>query len=195
MAVFYGVDADGRTYSDHLFQGGGQGGSHNGDGHSALLYPTSAANTSVELFETRVPALVEQKAFLPDSAGPGERRGGFSQIIVVRKLEDDGQPCQVGLYPNGVTVSTKGLFGGESGARARAWISKEEGEKLDLGVGGISQLLTKSQRAHLVLAGGLITAEGARENYGCVVDGEGNLDQGASEALRQESGRAETPTE
>ena len=53
-ALFYGVDSEGRTYNDHLFQGGGQGAWATGDGKSGLLWPTSAGNTSVELFETRV---------------------------------------------------------------------------------------------------------------------------------------------
>ena len=74
-ALFYGIGPDGIFYTDHLFQGGGQGASEHGDGHSALLYPTSAGNTSVELFETRVPALVLEKAFMTDSGGPGRPAG------------------------------------------------------------------------------------------------------------------------
>src|SRR6185312_6704707 len=72
----YGRDAAGQIYSDHLFMGGGQGGSEAGDGVSALLWPTSAANTSVELFEQRVPVLVAEKAYVPDSGGPGRHRVG-----------------------------------------------------------------------------------------------------------------------
>src|SRR5207248_5315026 len=51
----YGRDVAGGIYSDHLFMGGGQGASTSRDGVSALLWPTSAANTSIELFEQRVP--------------------------------------------------------------------------------------------------------------------------------------------
>ena len=50
-ALFYGIGPDGIFYSDHLFQGGGQGASERGDGHSALLYPTSAGNTGGALRE------------------------------------------------------------------------------------------------------------------------------------------------
>src|SRR4029453_4203544 len=77
----YGRDAAGQIYSDHLFMGGGQGGSEAGDGVSALLWPTSAANTSVELFEQRVPVLVIEKAYVPDSGGPGRHRGGLGQRV------------------------------------------------------------------------------------------------------------------
>src|SRR5690606_6088068 len=51
-STVYGQDASGAFYSDMLFCGGGQGGSDRGDGHSALLWPTSAANTSIELMES-----------------------------------------------------------------------------------------------------------------------------------------------
>ena len=117
-ALFYGIGPDGTFYSDHLFQGGGQGASGRGDGHSGLLYPTSAGNTSVELFETRVPALVLEKAFTADSGGPGRQRGGLGQVISARKLENDGKPCQVGLYPMGVLRQVPGLFGGRPGGRS-----------------------------------------------------------------------------
>ena len=66
----YGRDTAGQIYSDHLFMGGGQGGSEAGDGVSALLWPTSAANTSVELFEQRVPVLVAEKSSWPTPADP-----------------------------------------------------------------------------------------------------------------------------
>ena len=88
----YGRDAAGQIYSDHLFMGGGQGGSEAGDGVSALLWPTSAANTSIELFEQRVPVLVTEKAYVPDSGGPGRHRGGLGQRVSVRKLDGDGLP-------------------------------------------------------------------------------------------------------
>jgi len=113
----YGYDAAKRLYSDHLFMGGGQGGSARGDGKSALLWPTSAANTSIELLETRVPVLVDEKSYVTDSGGPGRNRGGLGQRVRVRKLADDGLPTLTALYPEGVQVQTPGLFGGHPGAR------------------------------------------------------------------------------
>jgi 5-oxoprolinase (ATP-hydrolysing)/N-methylhydantoinase A len=56
--------------------GAGQGASQRSDGKSALLYPTSAANTSVELMEARAPVLVLEKSFVIDSGGAGDHRGG-----------------------------------------------------------------------------------------------------------------------
>jgi 5-oxoprolinase (ATP-hydrolysing) len=81
-----------RVYADHLFQGGGQGGSAHRDRKSGLLWPTSAGNTSIELFETRVPILVLEKSYLADTAGPGRQRGGLGQIVRARKLFDEESP-------------------------------------------------------------------------------------------------------
>ena len=208
-ALFYGVGPDGIFYSDHLFQGGGQGASERGDGHSALLYPTSAGNTSVELFESRVPAIVIEKAFLADSGGPGRQRGGLGQVISARKLDDDGKPCQVGLYPMGVLKPVQGLFGGRPGGRSGGTVGRFDGAARDVGVGALSVLETPEEYAELRVAGGsgfgdplerafeavqrdldagYVTAEGAERDYGCVVGADGVIDHAASE--RRRAGRA-----
>jgi 5-oxoprolinase (ATP-hydrolysing) len=153
-AAFYGRDRDGRSFNDHLFQGGGQGAGESGDGKSSLLFPTSAANTSVEMFETRTPMLVECKELIPDSGGVGRRRGGLGQRVRVRKLYDDGQPAFVGLHPQGIEVDTPGHFGGRAGRRAD--ISLEEDGTL-LGhqsLGGLAELRRPSQRLTIELSGG-----------------------------------------
>ena len=106
----YGIGKDGRSYSDHLFQGGGQGASAERDGKSSLLWPTSAANTSIELFEARTPLLVLDKTYVADSGGAGHRRGGLGQVVRLRKLFDDDGPTLASVYPEGVAVSTPGLL-------------------------------------------------------------------------------------
>ncbi len=212
--LFHGIGTDGRYYNDHLFQGGGQGASDHGDGKSALLYPTSAANTSVELFETRVPVLVIEKAFLPDSGGPGRKRGGLAQIVATRKLSDDSEACHVGLYPNAVMASMDGLFGGKPGRPGAAWITDGDGTKTDLGVGALARFTRTDQRGDLVLAGGsgfgdpwtrsydevqrdldegYVTTTGARDDYGCVVDQNGRIDRDASDAHRAARARVREP--
>jgi 5-oxoprolinase (ATP-hydrolysing) len=153
-AGVYGREQDGRAFNDHLFQGGGQGAGEACDGKSALLFPTSAGNTSVEMFETRTPMLVECKELIPDSGGPGRHRGGLGQRMRVRKLYDDGQPAFVGLHPQGIEVETPGLFGGRAGRRAA--IELEEGSHVrgHRELGGLAELRRPGQVLTIELAGG-----------------------------------------
>ena len=154
-ANLYGKDATGAFYSDMLFCGGGQGGSARGDGHSALLWPTSAANTSIELMESRVPVIVLEKSYLADSGGAGRYRGGLGQIVRFRKRDDDGETMLVSVYPEGVNNPIPGLFEGAPGGGARGRVLDLAGTELhDCGTGELVELKSADQQVELVLAGG-----------------------------------------
>jgi|HigsolmetaAR202D_1030399.scaffolds.fasta_scaffold00084_12 N-methylhydantoinase B/acetone carboxylase, alpha subunit len=191
----YGYDAERRLFNDHLLQGGGQGASAHGDGKSALLYPTSAANTSVELFESRTPVVIEQKILRPDSGGPGKHRGGLGQVLTMRKLYDDGLPVQTSAPVERSFTDQPGLAGGLPGGRAGAYFS-EKGEKIDPhSFDGPVVLRTLDQRMTIEIAGGsgygnplerplemvqadfdegLVTVEGLKA-YGCALDEQGRV--------------------
>src|SRR5437660_1725731 len=151
----YGVGPDGRVYNDHLFQGGGQGAWARGDGKSALLWPTSAANTSVELFEARTPVLVLEKGLVADTGGAGRHRGGLGQVVRVRKLFHDGQPTLASLHPDGVLTRTPGLFGGRPGGPVRGVMLNPAGEVVqDYGIGALVTISSTDEILELRLAGG-----------------------------------------
>ncbi|SIT04617.1 hydantoinase B/oxoprolinase family protein [Paracoccus saliphilus] len=154
-ANIYGQDRDGRFYSDMLFCGGGQGGSERGDGKSALLWPTSAANTSIELMESRVPVLVLEKSLLSDSGGPGRHRGGLGQIVRFCKRDADGQSALVSVYPEGVDNPIDGLFGGLPGMGAVGRVLSSDGRLLrDCGAGELVSVSSPDEIVEIVLAGG-----------------------------------------
>jgi 5-oxoprolinase (ATP-hydrolysing)/N-methylhydantoinase A len=202
----YGRDGDG-IYSDHLFMGGGQGGSAGHDGISALLWPTSAANTSIELFEQRVPVLVLEKTYIADSGGPGRSRGGLGQRVALRKREGDGLPTLASVYPEGVNIETPGLFGGGAGRSARGLVRDAAGAIVrDCGTGELVTLTSDREFVEVSLSGGsgfgdprtrplaavahdlaegFITPEAAERDYGVVVGRDGTLDVAASEKRRR----------
>lgn len=155
VANLYGTDANGRLYSDMLFSGGGQGASARGDGVSALLWPTSAANTSIELMESRAPVLVTEKAYVPDSGGPGKLRGGLGQRVRFRKIADDGLDMLVSCYPEGVNNPIAGLFGGKPGGAASGRILDPKGNvRRDVGTGDLLCITGTEEIVEIVLAGG-----------------------------------------
>jgi 5-oxoprolinase (ATP-hydrolysing)/N-methylhydantoinase A len=184
----YGKEADGSSYADVLFMGGGQGASAGADGKSGILWPTSAANTSIELFEARVPVLILEKSFIPDSGGAGAFRGGLAQRVRFRKLKDDGQAMLATLYPEGTTHPGAGLFGGSPSVAASAVIVNAEGEVLrDCGTGALVEITGTDEIVDVVVAGGagygdagarsgdaiardlqlgLVSEEGAARDYG-----------------------------
>jgi 5-oxoprolinase (ATP-hydrolysing)/N-methylhydantoinase A len=154
-AIVYGRLTDGTIYSDLLFMGGGQGASAHSDGKSGMLYPTSAANTSIEMFESRVPVLVLEKSFIADSGGAGEYRGGLGQRVRVRRLVSDGQTTLVSVYPEGVGLSPEGLFEGRAGGMARGAVHDRAGKlKRDCGTGELVQLANEDDVIEMVLPGG-----------------------------------------
>jgi 5-oxoprolinase (ATP-hydrolysing)/N-methylhydantoinase A len=151
----YGRDADDVLYADHFFMGGGQGASSHSDGKSALLYPTSASNTSVELMETRAPVLVVEKSLVAGSGGAGRHRGGLGVRTRLRKLHDDGLPTLFSIYPEGVGVTNEGLFGGRAGGPVRGVVLDAAGEVVhDCGTGELVTLTTTDRMVEVQLAGG-----------------------------------------
>jgi 5-oxoprolinase (ATP-hydrolysing) len=151
----YGRETDGAVYADHFFMGAGQGGSQHGDGKSALLYPTSAANTSVELMEARAPILVLEKSFVTDSGGPGKHRGGCGVRTRLRKLYDDGLPTLASVYPEGVDVTVEGLHGGRQGGGVRGVVLDPDGNVVhDCGTGELVTLTSTDRIVEVQLAGG-----------------------------------------
>jgi 5-oxoprolinase (ATP-hydrolysing) len=151
----YGRDCADEVYSDHFFMGGGQGASVGGDGKSALLYPTSAANTSIELLESRAPVLVMEKALIADSGGPGRTRGGLGVRARLRKLHDDGRPTLFSVYPEGVGVTPAGLNGGHAGATARGVVRDRAGNVVsDCGAGELVTLTGIDRVVEICVSGG-----------------------------------------
>jgi 5-oxoprolinase (ATP-hydrolysing) len=200
---FYGRNLQGRVASDHFFMGGGQGASQRQDGKSGLLFPTSAANTPVELLESRMPLVILEKTLVPDSGGPGRRRGGLGQRMRARRLVT-GEPITVGLYPEGHGIAFQGLFGGLPGGGAAGKVEHPDGTVEDVATGKSVAMADERLVIDVTIAGGsgfgppqeraiediardlengYITPEGAARDYGAVMTEDGRIDIEAT--LRQ----------
>ena len=125
------------------------------DGKSALLYPTSASNTSVELMETRAPVLVIEKSLVQDSGGAGRHRGGLGVRTQLRKLHDDGLPTLFSVYPEGVGIRNEGLFGGQAGGPVLGVVRDLAGTVVqDCGTGELVSINRVDRVVEVQLAGG-----------------------------------------
>lgn len=206
---FYGRNKQGRVASDHFFMGGGQGASSKADGKSGLLFPTSAANTPVELLESRMPVLVMEKGLVADTGGPGRQRGGLGQRMRARRLLGGTEPIMVGLYPEGVGLKPDGLFGGRPGAPGRGAVKgPDDTSPRDVGTGEMVALFDPRTEIEGRIAGGsgfgrpwdrsveavqadldddYITRDGAVRDYGVVLGADGRIDPAATARRRAEA--------
>src|SRR5690606_6197362 len=169
------------------------------DGHS--LWP-SFMNIPSEYLESYYPLRVERWETVPDSGGPGLHRGGNGVDVAFRFLE----PGTIAIHDDRWLTYPWGVLGGEPGARGRKWLERADGtvevlpskvhdvevQPGDLlhfvtwGGGGWRDPLERDPAlVGLEVLRGLVTVEGARR-YGVVCDEEGNVDEAATAALREE---------
>ena len=169
------------------------------DGHS--LWP-GFTNVPNEFLERYFPLMIERYETAPDSGGAGLHRGGNGIHMTYRFLAAG----RVSAHDDRWFVPPWGVNGGEPATRARKIIEKSDGTQIVIsnktdaypveagdqlhfitwGGGGWGDPLERS--ADLVakeITQGLVTPAGARA-YGVVANDVGDLDEGATEALRAE---------
>jgi N-methylhydantoinase B/oxoprolinase/acetone carboxylase alpha subunit len=121
----YGVDGGGKVFNAHLLCGGGRGATAAGDGMGVNMFPSSASNVPVEVFEVRSPSLVIAKEYIMDSPGAGKYRGSPGQRVTVSKLPGDPNPLNVFFHPNRMSFPPVGIFGGMDGTKTRVILNGE----------------------------------------------------------------------
>ncbi|MHC5036370.1 MAG: hydantoinase B/oxoprolinase family protein [Planctomycetota bacterium] len=205
MNVFYGKRHDGRPFHCVIIRGGGMGAGHDTDGHYDYIFPANGANTPVEIFESDTPLIVEKRELIPDSGGPGKRKGGLGRRVVFRVLDDDWAPIppvNLGIQSGRFRYPPEGLFAGRSGAPARFTINETAGNPYGLsqlrpgdvvvmdaaGGGGYGDPLERDpERVAFDVQEGVVSLEKAKEDFGVVVDPKTlRVDREATEALRKE---------
>jgi N-methylhydantoinase B len=174
-----GHTSDGRAYGSAQNFHGGQGARSTMDGLDTLSFPSNCKVTPVEMYEIAVPVLMECKALLSDSGGPGKYRGGLGQKGVLRNLSD--RPMNVYLSTERVKHPCFGVVGGGDGTPGAVRVDGETvfpkgritlapGQRLELvlpGGGGWGQALERPRE--LVeddIRQGLVSVEQAKAVYG-----------------------------
>ncbi len=204
MNVFYGKRNDTSPWHSVIIRGGGMGASYKEDGHYVSIFPANGANTPVEIFESDTPLIVEERALLPDSGGPGKFKGGLGRRVFFRVPDDDyapSGPVNLGIQSGRFRYPAKGLFGGGDGSRAQFLVNNIAGDPYGLtqiksgdivimdaaGGGGYGDPLERD--VGMVMRdflNGYVTLRGAREDYSVVIDPKTmEVDKAKTESLRR----------
>ena len=121
--AFFGADPKtGRRFLCQTIMGGGWGGRAHEDGENATvsMCQGDVQNAPVEMQEIYYPVVIEHQRLREGSGGAGKFRGGLGIEISVRALCDAFTNINVERQ----RTSPWGLFGGESGATAKALVKQ-----------------------------------------------------------------------
>ncbi|HEY0205472.1 MAG TPA: hydantoinase B/oxoprolinase family protein [Acetobacteraceae bacterium] len=174
-----GTRMDGTPYSSIQNFHGGQGGREGFDGNDTLSFPSNCKVTPVEIYERSVPVVIERKELVANSGGAGQYRGGLGQRGTIRNIS--GAPMNIYLNTEHVRHPCFGVLGGQAGApgrvelgnapvptKGRVLLADRQVLVIETPGGGGWGDPAKRDRALVEhdLREGLVTAEGARRDYG-----------------------------
>ena len=164
------------------------GASSRNDGYYDYIFPANGANTPVEIFESDTPLIVEKRELLCDSAGPGKMKGGLGRRVVFRVPNDEYAPIppvNLGIQSGRYRYPPEGLFAGKAGAKAQFLVNGDRGDPYGLtqlgpgdvvtmdaaGGGGYGDPLERElELVERDVLDGYVSIEGARKDYGVVID-------------------------
>jgi len=182
---------------------GAWGGRPDKDGIEAVTNASqNLSNMPVEVMEAEHPVRIEDYAFVPDSCGAGQYRGGVGIRRSYRVLADE---ALLQMRTDRVRFQPYGLSGGEPGGRSRNFMEVGN-ERTALpgkittritsgtliiheqaGAGGFGDpMLRDANEVREDLLDGKITADYARKHYAMAFDPHGTLDAPATVRLRAE---------
>lgn len=190
----YGAAPGGWSYYAHFFDGGGMGAGRRSDGNPTLIFPSSASNVPIELFEVAAPVLMREKELLVDSGGAGRHRGGAGQRISFSRLPGWENPVVTSFWAHRMRVPPFGLRGGGPAASSRVYVDGRELTREEFlhqtegysladdatvlttelaGGGGFESSWQRPvERVLEDVRNGLVSLESAERDYGVVIDPE-----------------------
>ncbi|WP_207508132.1 hydantoinase B/oxoprolinase family protein [Klenkia brasiliensis] len=208
----YGTDHDGEPYLMREVLGGGSGGRYYADGEDTIHVVPDSRNLPTEFTEGRFPLRIEALGLAMDSGGPGRYRGGCGYEKHIRVLRDAhfmsiadrsilacwgvkggkaGRPFQITVDPGGPDEHEVDALADAEPLKAGTVVRVRT-----TGGGGWGDPLERPVEEVLQdIAWLKVSVEGARRDYGVVVDDDGDADLTATDALREELRAARTGEE
>jgi N-methylhydantoinase B len=174
-----GTTRDGRPVASIFFASGGFGALRGLDGASTTPSPSNMTGSSIEVWENLTGMLIESKALLTDSGGPGEFRGGLGQRIEF--INDSGADIQISCLAGRTEFAPRGAMGGKDGGLREIHINGRpvhpkgryilhSGDRLttiEAGGGGYGDPRRRDREALARdVRDGLVSVESAMHDYG-----------------------------
>ena len=179
-------DGTRRAWEAFYFNSGGMGARAGLDGLSATAFPSGIRGIPVEAAEAAAPVLVWRKELRPDSAGAGQYRGGFGQVVEIGAATAGGFEFQA-MFDR-VDHPARGREGGRDGApgavrlasggslRPKGLQHVPDGDRLVLEIPGGAGHGDPARRDPAAiaadLADGLISPARARHDYPTAISSE-----------------------
>ncbi len=195
---------DGRRWVMFSFFGGGHGAHAGGDGLNHGNAPISTATIPpLEILEAAYPVRFTQWALRPDSAGPGETRGGLGAIYEIELLEEN---ADVFLFGERGRHAPPGVVGGGAAALNRFSFEQADGwHEPPMASKMVGIRITRGQRLRLETPGGggygtphardpqavardvaqgYVTRDSAQADYRVALNEDGSIDAARTQSLR-----------
>ena len=199
----YGTDADGESYLMREVLGGGSGGRYYADGEDTIHVVPDSRNLPTEFTEGRFPLRIEALGLALDSGGAGRYRGGCGYEKHIRVLRD----AHFMSIADRSILACWGVKGGKAGRPFQITVDPGGPDEHEVDALADAEPLTAGTVVRVRTTGGggwgdplerpveevlqdiawlKVSVEGARRDYGVVVDDEGDADLTATDALRAE---------
>ena len=198
ITQFTGRDAAGKSFTYVFFSSGGMGARPDKDGISATAFPSGIQGVPAEIIENVSPLLMEQRALVPDSGGPGRYRGGLGQEMVL-SVRTSEPVIHSAMYDR-TKFPALGYGGGKNGelgdfhlsdgsrphpkAQYRLLPDQKVTLRLPGGGGFYSPLERDPELVRQDVRDGYVSSEAARAEYGVVLDAEDEIDWPHTRRLR-----------
>jgi N-methylhydantoinase B len=177
-----GRHRNGRGFASLFFLAGGFGAQDGLDGTPTTPAPSNMGVVPTEVWETLTSMTVVKRELLADSGGAGQFRGGVGQEVVLRN--DTGHPLTVSFMGLRTRFPARGMHGGAQGGLRRYLVNGnavdpkgryvlDGGDVVvihEAGGGGFGEPRLRSREALMEdVRRGLVTAQGAKRDYGVAV--------------------------